>query len=797
MKILLNKSLFFLILFAFCSTVLFSQEKYSRVKIDLRNKSLLDVSRLGIATDHGKHKLNTFFETDLSASEISLLSTNGFSYTVTIEDVQEYYLLNSKNAAKSSATGCDPSNQISFADPQGFQLGSYAGYFTYQEMLDKLDSLALTYPSIFSAKRVINDTINSIEGRPIYYVVISDFPDSIEANEPEMLFNSVHHAREPGSLSQLLFFMTYLCENYSSNAEIQNILNNTSLYFVPCVNPDGYIYNQTTNPNGGGLWRKNRRDNGNGTFGVDLNRNYGHFWGFDDGGSSPLSSSDVYRGPAPFSEPETRAIRYLCNTHNFKMAMNNHTFGNLLIYPWGYIPDYYTPDSALFVKMSENMTQQNNYLFGTGNQTVGYLVNGCSDDWMYGEQIEKPKILSWTPEAGNAEFGFWPPEEEILPFCREMLDMNLRTVKMLLNKAVIKNRSEPIASSISEWAKYTYYKLGLNSVGTYTASVEPLSNNIQPITVTIEYSDLLLANELIDSIPIQLNANISNGESFSYVLKITNNGVSFTDTVVRYFGTPISIFSEVGNNINNWSSSDLWNTTTLQYVSNPSSITDSPDGNYLDFSNQSINTINGINLSTSNYSELTFFAKWDIENNWDYVQLQLSTDSGFTWTPLCGQYTNTGTADQLLGQALYDGTQNAWVKETINLSNYIGQRVWFRFLLVSDGFQTGDGFYFDDFNVNIIGDSLTSTRDKNKASDFKIIPNPSSDYFYILNSNNVRGTTLILIHDIYGKLVKSHTLNGEYNTAKITTEELNNGTYFVNIKHENSIIATQKLMILK
>jgi selenophosphate synthetase-related protein len=116
---------------------------------------------------------------------------------------------------------------------------------------------------------------------------------------------------------------------------------------------------------------------------------------------------------------------------------------------------------------------------------------------------------------------------------------------------------------------------------------------------------------------------------------------------------------------------------------------------------------------------------------------------------------------------------------------------------VSDGFQTGDGFYFDDFNVNIIGDSLTSTRDKNKASDFKIIPNPSSDYFYILNSNNVRGTTLILIHDIYGKLVKSHTLNGEYNTAKITTEELNNGTYFVNIKNENSIIATQKLMILK
>jgi len=797
MKIVLNKSLFFLILFTFCSTGLFSQEKYSRVKIDLRNKSLLDVSRLGIAIDHGQHKLNTFFETDLSASEISLLTTNGFSYTVTIEDVQEYYVLNSKKSAQSVATACNPSNQINFTDPQGFQLGSYAGYFTYQEMLDKLDSLAATYPSIFSAKRVINDTINSIEGRPIYYVVISDFPDSVEADEPEMLFNSVHHAREPGSLSQLLFFMTYLCENYASNTEIQNILNNTSLYFIPCVNPDGYIYNQTTNPNGGGLWRKNRRDNGNGTFGVDLNRNYGHFWGFDDGGSSPSSSSDVYRGSAPFSEPETRAVRYLCNTHNFKMAMNNHTFGNLLIYPWGYLPNYYTPDSALFVKMSQNMTQNNNYLFGTGNQTVGYLVNGCSDDWMYGEQIEKPKILSWTPEAGNADFGFWPPEEEILPFCREMLDMNLRTVKMLLNKAVIKNRSELIASNISEWAKYTYYKLGLNSIGTYTASVEPLSNNIQPITVTREYSDLLLANELIDSIPIQLNPNISVGESFSYVVKITNNGVSFTDTVVRYFGTPLTLFSEPGNTINNWYSSTLWNSTNQQYVSNPSSITDSPEGNYLDFSSESISTINGLNISNTSYAELSFYAKWDIENNWDYVQLQLSTDSGFTWTPLCGQYTNSRTANQLFDQPIYDGTQNAWVKEYINLSNYIGQRVWFRFLLVSDEFQTADGFYFDDFNVNIIGDSLTSARDKNKASEYKIIPNPSSDYFYILNNTNTTGTTIVFISDIYGKHVKSQVIYGDSNTTKISTEELKSGTYFVKIKNENSNTTTQKLVIVK
>ena len=72
--------------------------------------------------------------------------------------------------------------------------------------------------------------------------------------------------------------MWYLLENYATNADIKATVDNTELFFVPCVNPDGYVYNQTTNPNGGGMWRKNRRNNGT-SFGVDINRNYGYNWG--------------------------------------------------------------------------------------------------------------------------------------------------------------------------------------------------------------------------------------------------------------------------------------------------------------------------------------------------------------------------------------------------------------------------------------------------------------------------------------------------------------------------------------
>jgi len=102
------------------------------------------------------------------------------------------------------------------------------------------------------------------------------------------------------------------------------------------VNPDGYTYNENTYPNGGGMWRKNRRVNGGNEFGVDINRNYGYKWGYDNQGSSPDSSSETYRGPGAFSETETQAVKYFAEQHNIQITLNYHTYGNLLIYPWGY-----------------------------------------------------------------------------------------------------------------------------------------------------------------------------------------------------------------------------------------------------------------------------------------------------------------------------------------------------------------------------------------------------------------------------------------------------------------------------
>ncbi len=157
--------------------------------------------------------------------------------------------------------------------------------------------------------------------------------------------------------------MWYLLENYATDPEIQSVVDNTELYFVPVVNPDGYLYNEKTDPNGGGFWRKNRK-NGNG---VDNNRNYNyHINGDPNNGSwsGPGSSSDpnsqVYHGPSAFSEVENQAMKWFVEQHDFVMAFNNHTSGQLLYYPFAYA-DVATPDEDLLQGITTELVSRNGY----------------------------------------------------------------------------------------------------------------------------------------------------------------------------------------------------------------------------------------------------------------------------------------------------------------------------------------------------------------------------------------------------------------------------------------------------
>lgn len=489
-----NKRFLFTWLFVFVTVFLFSQtEKYSRVKIYTDAAGLKRLSGAGVAIDHGECKKGMYFISDFSSEEVGIIKTSGIKYDILIDDVVEHYVQqNSTTTQKVAATVSNNtcSKIPSFATPANFALGSMGGFFTYAEIIANIDTMLAKYPNLISAKSPISTT-KTIQGRDIYWVRISNNP-TVDQNKPEVLYTALHHAREPASASQVIMYMYYLLENYATDSMVKYLVDNTEMYFVPCINPDGYIYNQQTNPNGGGLFRKNRRNNGDGTYGVDLNRNYGYQWGYDNFGSSNQTNNDAYRGTAAFSEPETQAMKDFCNAHQFKLAINYHTFSNDLIYPWGYGTSLMTNDSITFRDYAKIMTAENGYTTGTPDETVGYTANGGSDDWMYGEQSSKPKIISMSAEAGSAADGFWPAQSRIVDVCKENLAQNIHMAQLATKYAAAKELSPTIVTQLSDYAVFNIQRMGLDSPGTYTVSLIPVSSNITGVGSAKTYSSLKL-----------------------------------------------------------------------------------------------------------------------------------------------------------------------------------------------------------------------------------------------------------------------------------------------------------------
>ncbi len=299
----------------------------------------------------------------------------------------------------------------------GFATGSMNGYFTYAEVASRIDEYRKKRPSIMSERMSIG---TSIEGRSIWALKISDNPSKAE-NEPKILYTALTHSREPEGMMALMYFVRYIMDRYGEDPEVTWLVNNRELWFIPVVNPDGYVYNETQRPAGGGMWRKNRRENTNSSSGVDLNRNFSFRWGYDDEGSSPIPSDETYRGMGPASEPETATVQAFCRKQKLTVAMNYHAYGNDLINPWGYIDA--VPERSHWTRLTTKLTATNYFVAGNSMLTIGYPSNGDSDDWMYGAR----HTYAMSPEIGTHIDGFWPPHSHIEPLAQLVLPMNLAT----------------------------------------------------------------------------------------------------------------------------------------------------------------------------------------------------------------------------------------------------------------------------------------------------------------------------------------------------------------------------------
>jgi len=346
-----------------------------------------------------------------------------------------------------------PVISVSIESNNMINLSSSYHYFTYPEMTDQLISLEENNSDIMKLESIGL----TYEGRDIWMVKLSDNVNQKE-NEPGVLLMGAHHGNEKASFEVLLYFIRYMVNNYSipntdndgdqsinedpidgidndndgfidedpSEDRVRDAIDNTQIFIIPMVSPDGVAANSRKNqaPNYGPFGRSNEIT----SYGVNLNRNYDDNWFlyyiFPTHYHfiiNTLDQSFNYRGPYPFSENETIAVRDFVSNQDISISLSFHSFSEVILYPWMHTSKD-NPHEELFISVGENMSRINNYFLYTGRNYIiprygGTL--GSSENWLYREH----GVLSFTMELCRE---YAPSEpDDILSACYKHVGVNL------------------------------------------------------------------------------------------------------------------------------------------------------------------------------------------------------------------------------------------------------------------------------------------------------------------------------------------------------------------------------------
>ena len=260
-------------------------------------------------------------------------------------------------------------------------------YTSYDDCVAFFKSAQKTNPNLVKLE-VIGKTW---EDRDIIAVSITKDVKT-HKEKPALFYTGTIHAREWIGIELSLSFAEYILEHIDYDPQLNEILDRTTLYMVPCANPDGFEYSR----NHFSFWRKNRRRNSDGSFGVDLNRNF-------EVGFSPNKdmSSNVYSGPHAFSEPETQALRdFVLDHNNITIALDYHSQGNVFFPAHNFIHED-AVDAVDLNLLSSNMAEEirkesgREYGIHMGKPPV-HLISGSGREFYY-----SLGVLSLVVEVGS------------------------------------------------------------------------------------------------------------------------------------------------------------------------------------------------------------------------------------------------------------------------------------------------------------------------------------------------------------------------------------------------------------
>lgn len=751
-----------------------------------QNLDKLMLEHLDITYLHPKGDIKIIIH---SEEELKRLKKIGIKFTLEHENIEEFYR-----------------SRLNRNLPMG-------GYHTYREILAFLDSMYARYPEIVAPKESIGATI---EGRGIYAIKISDNPLEDE-DEPEVLFDALIHAREPEGMEVLLYFIRYLCQQYQHDSIATYIVNNRELYFVPVVNPDGYVYNELTSPGGGGVWRKNRRRNPDGSFGVDLNRNFGFMWGIDNYGSSPTPSDETYRGSSPFSEPETQAYRDFVTRHNFRLGINYHAYGGWYLYPWGYT-QIKPPLNDIYQIYSWRLSRFANYIPMQGSML--YLTNGSTIDWLFGDTLSHKRIIAFTPEVGGPDDGFWPPVERIVQIAERVMPANiyfslLAGAYLMANFAsAFDSTGNPIDPGESGTVNVSFRNIGLDTARGVSAYIVSLDSAVEILPEPV-YIGTLPPFENTRNYPFRVFVHptkIPGSRCYIEIRTTQSDGFYTSDTTFFYVGTPRIIYQNKFDGIIDSfrvSSGPDWERGTPSRGVGPDSAYSPPkcwgtilDGNYNPLS-RSILISPPIHLEETHLPILTF-KHWYIFESYEdslydggFVRVRRGSET-IPLEPVDGYRGTLYGSNPFRGVRAYGGLSAGWETAYFDLSPFAGQIIQIEFVVGTDFYTEYPGWYIDDFTIlDYTPTSSVAIGSGNILADkipLRIYPNPCNESFHI-GLQRAEGYVKISITDILGKsklLYSGMAKKG----IEINASGLPSGIYFICVESDKAI-STGKVVIIK
>ncbi len=730
---------------------------YSKVRVNVDN--LTDIQRLNqleFDIDHSEREDGSisFYVT---SEELEKLSINNFSFEVTIPNYKIYYRDQQLVDQEKLQMVSKPETVAS-----GFDFGSMGGFYTNSEVEAKLDEMRTDFPNLITVKESIGTTF---EGNDIWMVKISDNPD-IDENEPVAYFDGLHHAREPLSMATNINFMFWLLENYDTDSRVRYLVNNRELYFVPVINPDGYLFNEQTDPNGGGLWRKNRNTNGGGgCIGVDLNRNYGFEFAHDGSCASNNPCSNIYHGAGPFSEVESSSVKDLLTQITPNTAFSIHSTAGTYLMPYGF--DTAPPDFEIYSEWASAFLDEAEYTYGVTFQMLGYTSCGTTRDFLHSEGI-----YGWTPEIGGS--GFWPNQSTIF----DLVGENVRPLfyqSWLAGAYLDVQHHEQIGAALPGESFELIVEIKNVGVGATAVNssvmIEASVPEVQTSTA-IAYGNIAARARQDNSstpFPIVIDPSFT-GSSFTIFINTIQDGTvnEVSEITINMGEKDTLFFDDAENGGVNWTASGngiSWGPVTDDSYSGVACFGDSDGGNGMNNTTNYFELNEIFDLTSTINPKASFTGKYSIEED-DGVQFQVSSNGGGNW-------------DVLESYVLNDG----WNQHNFNLNDYkIFTDVRFRFALTNDGSIPGDGFYFDDFEVSDY-DFILGNFETDPFSELKISPNPFTNELVI--SGNSDPNLNINLFDINGRRMDI-ILNRSNNQLLLVGLELfANGVYFLKLENEN------------